>query len=111
MRAVPITPRQVMFTVCGQCPSLHAEGLKNGMATIAVSILYKLTNSLQQQTFACLLLLLGGNTRPHDSFSVMLPSLPDLNVNHTAACTGKKKTITFKMTVPLFRPFLLDSSR
>ena len=27
MRAVPITPRQVMFTVCGQCPSLHAEGL------------------------------------------------------------------------------------
>jgi len=28
MRAVPVTPRQVMFTVCGQCPSLHAEGLK-----------------------------------------------------------------------------------
>jgi len=27
MRAVPVTPRQVMFTVCGQCPSLHAEGL------------------------------------------------------------------------------------
>ena len=27
MRAVPITPRQVMFTVCGQCPSLHAEEL------------------------------------------------------------------------------------
>jgi hypothetical protein len=28
MRAVPVTPQQVMFTVCGQCPSLHAEGLK-----------------------------------------------------------------------------------
>ena len=28
MRAVPVTPRQVMFTVCGQCPSLHAEGLR-----------------------------------------------------------------------------------
>ena len=27
MRAVPVTPRQVMFTVCGRCPSLHAEGL------------------------------------------------------------------------------------
>ena len=27
MRAVPVTLRQVMFTVCGQCPSLHAEGL------------------------------------------------------------------------------------
>ena len=27
MRAAPVTPRQVMFTVCGQCPSLHAEGL------------------------------------------------------------------------------------
>ena len=27
MQAVPVTPRQVMFTVCGQCPSLHAEGL------------------------------------------------------------------------------------
>ena len=27
MRAVPVTPPQVMFTVCGQCPSLHAEGL------------------------------------------------------------------------------------
>jgi hypothetical protein len=30
MRAVPVTPRQVMFTVCGQCLSLHAEGLING---------------------------------------------------------------------------------
>ena len=28
MRAVPATPRQVMFTVCGQCPSLHTEGLR-----------------------------------------------------------------------------------
>ena len=28
MRAVPVTPRQVMFTVYGQCPSLHAEGLR-----------------------------------------------------------------------------------
>jgi len=28
MRAVPVTLRQVMFTVCGRCPSLHAEGLK-----------------------------------------------------------------------------------
>ena len=28
MRAVPVTPRQVMFTVCRQCPSLHAEGLR-----------------------------------------------------------------------------------
>ena len=27
MRAVPVTSRQVMFIVCGQCPSLHAEGL------------------------------------------------------------------------------------
>ena len=27
MRAVPVTPRQVMFTVCRQCPLLHAEGL------------------------------------------------------------------------------------
>ena len=27
MRALPVTPRQVMFTVCGRCPSLHAEGL------------------------------------------------------------------------------------
>jgi len=27
MWAVSVTPRQVMFTVCGQCPSLHAEGL------------------------------------------------------------------------------------
>ena len=27
MRAVPVTPRHVMFTVWGQCPSLHAEGL------------------------------------------------------------------------------------
>ena len=29
MRAVPVTPRQVMFTVCGHCPSLHAEGLNH----------------------------------------------------------------------------------
>ena len=65
--------------------------LKNGMASTVLSILYKLTNLLQQQAFACLLLLLGGNTRPHDAFSVMLPSLADLNVNHTAACTGKNK--------------------
>jgi len=28
MRAVSVTPRHVMFTVCGRCPSLHAEGLK-----------------------------------------------------------------------------------
>ena len=31
MRAVPVTPRHVMFTVCGQCPSLHAEGLTDGL--------------------------------------------------------------------------------
>ena len=29
MQAVPVTPRQVMFTVHGQCPSLHAEGLSD----------------------------------------------------------------------------------
>jgi len=28
MQAVPVTPRQVIFTVRRQCPSLHAEGLK-----------------------------------------------------------------------------------
>jgi hypothetical protein len=27
MRAVPVTPRHVLFTVCVRCPSLHAEGL------------------------------------------------------------------------------------
>ena len=31
MRAVPVTPRQVMFTVCGQCLSLHAEGLTTAL--------------------------------------------------------------------------------
>ena len=31
MRAVPVTPQQAMFTVCGQCPSLHAEGLQGGI--------------------------------------------------------------------------------
>jgi len=61
------------------------------MATTLVSILYKLTNLLQRQAFACLLLLPGGDTRPHDAVSFMFPSLANLIVNHTAACTGKNK--------------------
>jgi len=32
---VPVTPRQVLFTVCGQCPSLHAEGLKEATHRLA----------------------------------------------------------------------------
>ena len=43
MRAVPVTPRQVMFTVCGQCPSLHAEGLIV-YVRVRVSMLIQLWN-------------------------------------------------------------------
>ena len=39
MRAVPVTPRQVMFTVCGQCPSLHAEGL-SGFVSFELGLLF-----------------------------------------------------------------------
>jgi len=36
MWAVPVTPRQVIFTVCGQCPSLFAEGDKSKGCPLSV---------------------------------------------------------------------------
>jgi hypothetical protein len=38
-----------------------------------------------------LLLLTYGKIRPHDTFSIMLPTLVDLTVIHMAACTCKNK--------------------
>ena len=42
MRAVPVTPRQVI-TVCGQCPSLHAEGLRRPWLAIFRSVYLPIT--------------------------------------------------------------------
>jgi len=58
------------------------------MAATVVSMLQKLTNLLQQQAFTCLLLLSGSNTRLHNAFTFLLPSLADLNAS---ASTGKNK--------------------
>ena len=44
MRAVPVTPRQVMFTVCGQCPSVHAEGFKKHFYTLKMRYLAMVQN-------------------------------------------------------------------
>ena len=54
MRAVPVTPQQVMFTVCGQCPSLHTEGLRElFFKKVITETILKIYNTLVLPTFLC----------------------------------------------------------
>jgi len=63
MRAVPVTPRQVMFTVCGQCPSLHAEGLNLHVHVTVSDIVMTLILSLTGTWYVKLMYGIANNTK------------------------------------------------
>ena len=94
MRAVPITPRQVMFTVHGQCPSLHAEGLKEMHQQL----------SHRSQVSDSLLL---------KSLSVLLThwTLRDLIINFSIICASRQTVNTSLPLISIFVVFLLSYNK